>query len=224
MQIKETFDVSFPGAVESSPLEDVVVLADSAGVAIGVQRTFSARVRSVRDDGRGLIASRCVEIPLVGSDDEVSGILCHTGPRSDTRGVKSFADAPADSITVRTSSATACGTLIRIGNTGFAHAFPQLAAACEALPARISGCLVERATASDPHGQALKFGRQGYFTHDDDPRPERLIFNRIASLRESPGKTPTGLWAGSRRYRPLFCDGWRMDVGGGYSPICAEDS
>jgi hypothetical protein len=52
--------------------------------------------------------------------------------------VKSFADAPADSITVRTSSTTAGGTLIRIGNSGFAHAFPQLAAACEALPARIA--------------------------------------------------------------------------------------
>jgi hypothetical protein len=51
--------------------------------------------------------------------------------------VKSFADAPTDSITVRTSSATAGGTLIRIGNAGFAHAFRQLAAACEALPARI---------------------------------------------------------------------------------------
>ena len=34
----------------------------------------------------GLIASRCVEIPLVGSEGEVSGILCHTSPRCDTRG------------------------------------------------------------------------------------------------------------------------------------------
>ena len=73
MQIKETLDVSFPGSVESPPLEDVVVLVDSAGVALGVQRAFSARVRSVRDDGSGLIASRCVEIPLVGSDGEISG-------------------------------------------------------------------------------------------------------------------------------------------------------
>jgi hypothetical protein len=87
MQIKETLDVSFPAAVESPPLEDVVVLADSAGVALGVPRTFSARVRSVRDDGSGLIASKCVKIPLVGSQGEVLGILCHTGPRSDTRGV-----------------------------------------------------------------------------------------------------------------------------------------
>jgi hypothetical protein len=87
MQITETPDVSFHGVVESPPLEDVVVLADSAGVALGVQRAFCARVRSVRDDGSGLIASRCVEIPLVGRDGEISGVLCRTAPRSDTRGV-----------------------------------------------------------------------------------------------------------------------------------------
>jgi len=57
MQIKETLDVSFPSAVESPPLEDVVVLADSAGVALGAQRGFCARVRGVRDGGSGLIAS-----------------------------------------------------------------------------------------------------------------------------------------------------------------------
>jgi glutaminyl-tRNA synthetase len=55
----------------------------------------------------------------------------------------------------------------------------------------LSGCLVERATASDPHGQALQFERQGYFTHDDDSRSERLVFNRTALLRESPAKPPT---------------------------------
>jgi signal transduction histidine kinase len=87
MQIKETPDVSFPGVVKSPQLEDIVVLADSAGVALGVQRAFSARVRSVRDDGSGLIASRCVEIPLVGRDGEISGVLCRTAPRSDTCGV-----------------------------------------------------------------------------------------------------------------------------------------
>jgi hypothetical protein len=75
-----TLGVSFP------PLEDAVVLADFAGVALGVPRTFSARVRGVCDDDGGLIASRCVDIPLVGTEGEVSGILCHTGPRCDTRG------------------------------------------------------------------------------------------------------------------------------------------
>jgi hypothetical protein len=87
MHLKETPDVPFPGVVENPPVEDVVVLADSAGVALGVQRTFSARVRSVRDDGSRLIASKCVEIPLVGRDGEISGILCRTAPRSDTRNV-----------------------------------------------------------------------------------------------------------------------------------------
>ena len=86
MQIKETIGVSFPASIESPPLEDVVVLVDSAGVALGVQRAFSARVRGVRDGDSGLIASRYVEIPLVGADGEVSGILCHTRPLSDTRG------------------------------------------------------------------------------------------------------------------------------------------
>jgi signal transduction histidine kinase len=86
MRIKETIGVSFSGSVESPPLEDVVVLADGAGVALGVQRALNARVRGVRDGGSGLIASRCVEIPVVGSNGEVSGILCHTGARFDTRG------------------------------------------------------------------------------------------------------------------------------------------
>lgn len=48
--------------------------------------------------------------------------------------VKSFADATNDSITVRTVSAVAPGTLIRVGNTGFAPAFRKLAAACHASP------------------------------------------------------------------------------------------
>jgi hypothetical protein len=42
MQIKETIGVSLPGSVEGPPLEDAVVLVFSAGVALGVQRAFSA--------------------------------------------------------------------------------------------------------------------------------------------------------------------------------------
>ncbi|MCC8935501.1 ATP-binding protein [Bradyrhizobium sp. Arg68] len=87
MQVKDTVGVSSPGSVEVPPLQDVVVLVDSAGVALGVERVFSATVRDARDGGSGLIASRYVEIPLVGSDGEVSGILCHTGEPSDARGV-----------------------------------------------------------------------------------------------------------------------------------------
>jgi signal transduction histidine kinase len=86
MQIKETIGVSFPGSVECSAPEDVVVLVDGAGVVRRVQRGFSARVSGVRDGGSGLIASGYAEIPLVGSDGEVSEILCHARPRPDTRG------------------------------------------------------------------------------------------------------------------------------------------
>jgi hypothetical protein len=46
--------------------------------------------------------------------------------------VRSFADAANDAITVRTATAASPGTLIRIGNTGFAQALPELAAACQA--------------------------------------------------------------------------------------------
>ncbi|SDJ45535.1 Histidine kinase-, DNA gyrase B-, and HSP90-like ATPase [Bradyrhizobium sp. Rc2d] len=86
MQIKETIGVSFPGSVESLPLEDVIVLVDSAGVALGVQRAFSARAVGVRE--------RCVEIPLVGSDGEVSGTLCRASPRSDTRAAVAAGERP----------------------------------------------------------------------------------------------------------------------------------
>jgi hypothetical protein len=48
--------------------------------------------------------------------------------------LRSFADAAADSITVRTVSALTPGTLIRIGNSGFAAGLRKLAAACETLP------------------------------------------------------------------------------------------
>ncbi|MET4024029.1 ATP-binding protein [Bradyrhizobium sp. S3.2.12] len=84
MQIKVTIGVSFPGSVERPPLEDVVVLVGSAGVALEVQRAFSARVSRVRDGGSGFIGSRYLEIPLVGSDGAVSGILCHSSSRSAT--------------------------------------------------------------------------------------------------------------------------------------------
>src|SRR4051794_4843111 len=86
MQIKKTIGLSFTGSVESPPLEGVVVLVDSADVALGVQRGFSARGHGVCNGGRGLIASRCVEIPVVGSDGKVSGVLYHSTQPSDTHG------------------------------------------------------------------------------------------------------------------------------------------
>ncbi|MFC7397255.1 ATP-binding protein [Chelatococcus sp. GCM10030263] len=84
MQNEETIGVLLSSSVERPPLQDVVVLVDSAGVAIGVQRAFSARVLGDRDSD--LIASRWVEIPIIGSNGEISGILCHTSPPSDGGG------------------------------------------------------------------------------------------------------------------------------------------
>jgi signal transduction histidine kinase len=86
MRIKQTTGVSFRGSVERPPPEDVVVLVDGARVPLGVQRAFIARLSDMRDRGSGIVPSRYPEIPLVGSDGEVSGILCRTSPRSDTRG------------------------------------------------------------------------------------------------------------------------------------------
>jgi signal transduction histidine kinase len=92
MQIKYSSDSSFHGIVES-PLPESVVLADSAGVALGVNRSLGVRVRNVSDHGSGVIASRRVEIPLVGGNGEISGVLFRTAPRSSMRGV-AFARGP----------------------------------------------------------------------------------------------------------------------------------
>jgi signal transduction histidine kinase len=59
------------------------VLADSAGVAVGARLGFCAKVRRSHRDAGGL-ASKWVEIPVVGDDGEISGILCQAAPRSDT--------------------------------------------------------------------------------------------------------------------------------------------
>ena len=88
MQIKKTLGASFPGSVESPPLEDVVVLVDSAGIALGVQRAFSVRVRSVRDgQWRHRIQVRGDSARQARRRDLRSPV--RTAPRSDTRGVLS---------------------------------------------------------------------------------------------------------------------------------------
>jgi hypothetical protein len=73
-----------------------------------------------------IISSRLIELPRE-LRTEANGTLT-------AELVKTFADAAGDSITVRTASTGAPGTMIRIGNTGFARAFPKLAAACETQP------------------------------------------------------------------------------------------
>jgi hypothetical protein len=83
MQIRQTIDNPSTASTESPP-EDVIVLVDSAGLAPGVPHAFNAKVRAVRP-GVG-IASRWLEIPLVGGDGEISGVLCQSMPPSGVRG------------------------------------------------------------------------------------------------------------------------------------------
>jgi hypothetical protein len=84
MQIRDTIDNPSTASTESPP-EDVIVLVDSAGVALGVQHAFSAKVRAVRSGGVS-IASRCVEILMVGGNGQISGVLCQSMPPSVVRG------------------------------------------------------------------------------------------------------------------------------------------
>jgi Histidine kinase-, DNA gyrase B-, and HSP90-like ATPase len=84
MQIRDTIDNRATASTESPP-EDVIVLVDSAGVALGMKHAFSAKVRAVHPGGVS-IASRWVEIPLVGGNGQISGVLCQSMPPSDVRG------------------------------------------------------------------------------------------------------------------------------------------
>jgi hypothetical protein len=97
MQIRETIDNPSTASTESPP-EDVIVLVDSAGVALGVQHAFSAKVRAVRTGGVG-IASRWVEIPLVDGNGQISGVLCRSMPPSDVRGAL-VARGPGEAVAI----------------------------------------------------------------------------------------------------------------------------
>src|SRR4051794_3339336 len=83
MQIRQTIDNPSTASTESPP-EDVIVLVDSAGVAPGVQHAFNAKVRAVRPGVT--IGPRWLEIPLVGGDGKISGVLCQSMPPSGVRG------------------------------------------------------------------------------------------------------------------------------------------
>jgi glutaminyl-tRNA synthetase len=49
----------------------------------------------------------------------------------------------------------------------------------------IEGCRVEPALADVATGAAVQFERQGYFCRDPDSTPERAVFNRTVSLRDT---------------------------------------
>jgi glutaminyl-tRNA synthetase len=49
----------------------------------------------------------------------------------------------------------------------------------------ISGCLVESSLAAAKPGDRVQFLRHGYFCVDPDSSPEKLVFNRIVSLKDT---------------------------------------
>jgi signal transduction histidine kinase len=86
MQTAESTRVP-PPRPESNPVvgvlsDEMVVLAERGGIAIGPGRGFSTFVRpacrSVRQGSP--VRIRSVEIPLIGSDGEISGVLCRDIP------------------------------------------------------------------------------------------------------------------------------------------------
>ncbi|WP_377830997.1 ATP-binding protein (plasmid) [Bradyrhizobium lupini] len=72
-----------------------MALADRGVVALGVQGPFSGKMRNISDNSNGVIATRCVEIPVVGRDGEISGVLCRTARREGMRRVV-FSSGPEE--------------------------------------------------------------------------------------------------------------------------------
>ena len=50
------------------------------------------------------------------------------------------------------------------------------------------GVLVEPSLAGAPTGATVQFERQGYYCVDESTSPERLVFHRTVTLRDSWGK------------------------------------
>ena len=53
----------------------------------------------------------------------------------------------------------------------------------------LQGCKLEPGLADLELGETVQFERQGYFCLDTDSTPEKPVFNRTVSLRDSWAKT-----------------------------------
>jgi signal transduction histidine kinase len=83
MLVAEILGVSLPHS-ESSPVisvrpEDIVVLAERNGVAVGSGRVSVRSAHGGKDDDPSS-AMRSVEIPVVGRDGKISGVMCRSYP------------------------------------------------------------------------------------------------------------------------------------------------
>ena len=135
-------------------------VALACGATAGTYTVTYAETRLSPDD-RDAAAIRRVDLWIEGKTEPLDVVTSrlHASPRqletvangaiaADV--VRSFADAGNDSITLRTITGSAPGTMIRIGNTGFAQALPQLAASCAKQPR-----LETRAELMAPRQQAV---------------------------------------------------------------------
>ena len=52
----------------------------------------------------------------------------------------------------------------------------------------LTGCMLEPALALAPPGTRFQFEREGYFVVDPDSLPERPLFNRTVTLRDTWGR------------------------------------
>ena len=49
----------------------------------------------------------------------------------------------------------------------------------------LTSCMVEPSLAEGSPGSRYQFMREGYFIIDPDSKPDKIVFNRIVSLRDS---------------------------------------
>jgi glutaminyl-tRNA synthetase len=56
----------------------------------------------------------------------------------------------------------------------------------------LTGAMVEPALAADNSPEPVQFERQGYFTRDEDSRPDQPVFNRTVGLRDTWAKVSGG--------------------------------
>jgi signal transduction histidine kinase len=75
------FQNSTNGSAASEAIDEIVILADYEGAAIGSGQLFSASIRPPRVGAQEFTRRpRSVEIPLVGDDGVVTGVLCRDVP------------------------------------------------------------------------------------------------------------------------------------------------
>jgi hypothetical protein len=135
-------------------------VALACGPAAGTYSVTYSETRLSPDD-RDAAAIKRVDLWMEGKTEALDVVTSemHAAPRQletvangtiAANLVRSFADAGSDSISLRTTRGSAPGTMIRVGGTGFAQAFPQLAASCARQPR-----LETRAELTTPRQQAV---------------------------------------------------------------------